>query len=111
QPKRTEAVSPAVAPSPGTKPKDQPSAEVSARAELDFLGRGEESVTEEAVPKPTPSEPTATEGHKFSWKEKKIAIAGAGLVLFAISFGIVMFERNRSNTEAGSTSPVSESTP
>jgi ketosteroid isomerase-like protein len=111
QPKRTEAVSPAVAPSPGTKPKDQPSAEVSARAELDFLGRGEESVTEEAVPKPTPSEPTATEAHKFSWKQKQIAIAGAGLVLFAISFGIVMFERNRSNTEAGSTSPVSESTP
>ena len=127
EPKQTQTVDPAEAVWLGTKLKDQQTSEVSVPAKVELHAGREESVTEEALSKPTKepslalralkpvplpaSEPTATEPHKFSWKQRQIAIAGGGLVLFVISFGIVMFERNRSNTEVRSTSPVSESTP
>ena len=84
EPKRTEAVDRTEAAPPGAKRKDQPSPEVSA--------------------------PAAMERRK--WKQKQIAMAGGGLVLVAvICFGIVMFEKKRSNRVASSTSPVSEITP
>jgi ketosteroid isomerase-like protein len=84
--KATEAVERTEAPPPNTKPKDQVSPEASA--------------------------PTAIERPKFKRKQNQMAIAAGGLVLVAtICFWIVMFERNRSNRKASSTSPVSEMTP
>ena len=86
EPKRTEAVERTEAAPLGAKRKDQPSPEVSA--------------------------PAAIERRKFKWDQKQIAMAGGGLVLVAaICFGIVMFEKKRSNREASSISPVSEVTP
>jgi len=86
EPSRTDAVDRTGAALPGAKRKDQPSPEVSA--------------------------PAAIERRKFKWKQKQIAMAGGGLVLVAaICFGIVIFEKKRSNREASSTSPVSEMTP
>jgi ketosteroid isomerase-like protein len=86
QQKRREAVDRTEAALPGVKRKDQPSPEVSA--------------------------PAAIERPKFKWKQKQIAMAGGGLVLVAaICFGIVMFEKKRANRQASSTSPVSKMTP
>src|SRR5215470_10325255 len=112
--KRTETVDRAEEALPGTKPGDRANRETSASAEVDFPRYRERSITEEAVsiPRPTSSEPAAEEPRKFNWKQKQMVMTGGGLVLVAaIFFGIVMFERKPSNTKAGSTSAVSESTP
>lgn len=112
--KRSETVDRAEEALLGTKPGDRANREISAPAEADFPRHREGSITEEAVSKPRPrsSEPAAEEPRKFNWKQKQIAMAGGGLVLVAaIFFGIVMFERRPSNTKARSTSAVSESAP
>src|SRR4029077_12170284 len=76
--KRREAVDRTEGALPGAKRKDQPSLEVPA--------------------------PAAMERRKFKWKQKQIAMAGGGLVLVAaICFGIVMFEKKRPNRVASST--------
>jgi len=77
--------------------------------------QGEQSSTEVRAPKrdvAPPSRPTTAEVRTFNWNQKQIAMAVGGVVLFAaIGFGIVIFERKRSNTELRSTSPVLEKTP
>ena len=61
-------------------------------------------------PRPTSSESAAEEPRKFDWRQKQIAMTSGGLVLVAaIFFGIVLFERKSSTTKAGSTSAVSQS--
>jgi ketosteroid isomerase-like protein len=114
---------------PDADSKHHVSPDVAATADVDLAAQSQ-SATEEAVSKPTPhlkkpsmtpgalksdapslpAELTPTEPLKFNWKQKQIAIAGGALVLVAaISFGIMRFERKRS-TEERATSPMSEST-
>jgi ketosteroid isomerase-like protein len=129
EPKRTQTIDQAEAPPPETKSKDQQDPGESAPADIAPNTLQEESVTEEALSKPTPRlkkssltpralkpappsarDAAATEPRKFRWKREHIAMAVGGLAVVA-AMCIVMFERKRSNTEARSTSPVSESTP
>ena len=129
EPKRTQTIE-REAPPRETKPKDQPSPEVSASADVDLAARQEESVTEETlskanvasekssvaspalkhVPPPPPSEPPSTKPRKSNWKREHIAMAVGGLTV-VVAMGIVMFERKRSNNEAKPISPAPESTP
>ena len=113
EPKRNAGDRPEAA-APAARSKHRPGPESSASADVDLAAQRAESLTEEAVSKsrPTSSEPAAEESRKSNWKQKQIAAAVGGLVLVAaISFGIVMFERKPSDTKTKSISAVSESTP
>ena len=128
EPKQTKAVGRAEAVLAHSESKDEqgPNESTSANVTPDV---DQEELVPEEVPKPTPSakEPSLAssalkpafplpsgEGpikpRKSRWKREQIAIAVGGLTLVA-AMCIVLFERNRSNTVATSTSPVAETTP
>jgi ketosteroid isomerase-like protein len=118
-----------IAPNPTTSPKESSQTETVNRAEAISLGtktpamsapadveldvQEGQSSTEVRAPKHAgrpPSEPAMP--REFEWNQKHIAMALGGVVLIAaIGFGIVIFERKRSNTDAKVTPALSERTP